>query len=149
MQYEALTRRIIGCAYEVHNTLGGGFLESVYQRSLAVELAVAGLDARFQMPVPVEYKGHAVGDFVADILVEGKVVVELKAIEAIAPVHEVQLVNYLQATGIDIGLLINFSPTGAQVRRKLRVLPPRTSPNPVDPVNPAVLSNTNHQERSS
>jgi GxxExxY protein len=122
MEYEELTKQIIGCSYQVYNTLGSGFLESVYERSLLIELRSAGLLAQPQVGLEVLYRELPVGQFFADIIVEDKVIIELKAIEQLAKVHEVQLVNYLVATGKLIGLLINFGPDGVVVRRKVRDL---------------------------
>ncbi len=115
----ALTERVIGCAYAVHNALGPGFLEKVYENSLRIELDEAGLAVEQQQPVPVCYRKQVVGDFYADLIVEGRVIVELKAVQSVAKEHEVQLVNYLTATGIDDGLLINFGPS-VVVKRKFR-----------------------------
>lgn len=122
MQHEELTRRVIGCAYTVYNTLGGGFLESVYQNALLLELDAAGIEAKSQVQLDVEYRGHTVGHFFADIVVEQRIIIELKAIEALHKSHEVQLVNYLAATGTDIGLLLNFGLKGVEVKRKVREL---------------------------
>ena len=119
MDINALTERIIGCAYAVHNALGPGFLEKVYENALRIELDEAGLAVEQQKPVPVCYRGQVVGDFYADLIVEGKVIVELKAVHSVAKEHEVQLVNYLTATGIDDGLLINFG-SSVEVKRKFR-----------------------------
>jgi GxxExxY protein len=122
MEYEELTRTIIGCSYQVYNTLGSGFLESVYERSLLIELRAAGLSVEAQVGLEVFYRDQPVGQFFADIIVENTVIIELKAIEQLAIVHEVQLVNYLVATGKPIGLLINFGPEGVVIRRKVRDL---------------------------
>src|SRR5437868_423662 len=122
MEYEELTKRIIGCSYQVYNTLGSGFLESVYERSLLIELHEAGLRAQPQIGLDVYYREIAVGRFFADIVVEDTVIIELKALEELAKIHEVQLVNYLVATGKPIGLLINFGPDAVVVRRKVREL---------------------------
>ena len=122
MDYEELTKQIIGCSYQVYNTLGSGFLESVYERSLLIELRAAGLIAIPQVGLEVLYRELPVGQFFADIVVEDTVIVELKALEQLAKAHEVQLVNYLVATGKPIGLLINFGPDGLKVRRKVRDL---------------------------
>jgi GxxExxY protein len=103
-----ITERIIGAAYEVYNTLGYGFLEKVYENAMMVELRLVGLKAEQQVPIVVVYKGEVVGEFVADIVVEDKVIVEMKAVSALDSIHEVQLVNYLKATGIEVGLLLNF-----------------------------------------
>jgi len=119
MIHDELTKKIIGCAYVVHNTLGAGFLEKVYENALLFELRSEGLDADRQASLKVEYKCIVVGEYFADLVVEGKVICELKAIEKLSSYHEVQLVNYLVATGIDIGLLINFGES-VTVRRKFR-----------------------------
>ena len=123
MEHEELTRQVIGCAYRVYNTMGHGFLESVYESCMLIELRALGLDVRNQYPIKVRYQGHEVGAFEADLLVNGVVIVELKAVRTVLLVHEVQLVNYLKGTGIDVGLLINFGEQRVEVRRKLRVLP--------------------------
>jgi GxxExxY protein len=122
MQHAELTERIIGCAYDVYNTLGAGFLETVYERSLLIELQFAGLIARPQVPLNVYYREELVGQYFADIVVNQTVVVELKAGESLSKAHEVQLVNYLVATGMPTGLLINFGPEKVEVRRKVRQL---------------------------
>ncbi|MCH7751156.1 MAG: GxxExxY protein [Planctomycetes bacterium] len=122
MQHAEITEQIIGCAYKVFNTLGSGFLESVYEKSLLLELKETGLSAERQVCLDVFYRGEPVGHFFADLIVADTVIVELKAVEEIAKAHEVQLVNYLTATGKPIGLLINFGPAGVVVRRKVRSL---------------------------
>lgn len=122
MENRELTERVIGCAYAVYNTLGAGFLESVYENALLVELSHAGLRAVAQEKLDVRYRGQIVGHFFADVVVEDGLILELKAVEALAKPHEVQLVNYLAATGHDLGLLINFGPEGVSVRRKVRDL---------------------------
>jgi GxxExxY protein len=119
MKDEALTRSVIGCAFKVHNTLGSGFLEKVYQSALCIELRKLGLQVVEHEPIKVVYEGQIVGEYYADLLVEGRVIVEIKAVEDLVRAHEVQLVNYLSATGIDVGLLINFGPS-VRVRRKYR-----------------------------
>jgi len=120
MEEESLTKTIIGCAMKVHKTLGPGYLESVYEKALAHELHKAGLGVECQKPIGVLYDGVVVGDFIADMLVEGRVIVENKAIQALAQAHEVQLVNYLTTTGIEIGLLLNFGAPSLQFKRKYR-----------------------------
>lgn len=115
-----LTKRIIGCAYAVYNTLGFGFLESVYEKSLHHELNKNGLMSECQKPLIVHYDGVVVGEFIADLIVADRIVVKLKSVRKLAATHEAQLVNYLAATGIDVGLLINFSPRGVEVKRKRR-----------------------------
>ena len=118
MKYADLTEKIIGAAYAVYNALGYGFLEKVYENALCIELRKAGLRVQQQYAVQVRYKGELVGDYVADLLVEDKVIVEAKALSALQAVHEVQLVNYLKATGIEVGLLINFG-REIEIRRKV------------------------------
>lgn len=129
MEHEELTRQVIGCAYRVFNTMGHGFLESVYEECMLIELRALGLQALNQHPIKVYYHGHPVGDFEADLFVEGKVIVELKAVRTLAPAHEVQLVNYLKATGINVGLLLNFGEDRVEVKRKLRTLPENVPSN--------------------
>lgn len=119
MVIDELTQTVIGAAFKVYNTLGCGFLESVYDKSLMIELAKNGLRASSQEPINVVYEGHSVGDFYADILVDNRLILELKAVHSINSAHEVQLVNYLNATGIDNGLLINFGPK-IDFKRKFR-----------------------------
>jgi len=129
-EIDTLTGLIIGCAMEVHKTLGPGFLESVYEKALAIELGLQGLAYERQLPIHAQYKGHSVGDFVADLLVEKKVLVELKASQALHDRHGIQLVNYLTATGIDDGLLLNFGADSLQFKRKRRTYTPPHSPSP-------------------
>lgn len=124
MEHEKLTETIIGCAMKVHSALGPGFLESVYQNALAHELRKAGLRVECEKPIQVRYDGVVVGDFSADLLVEGVVMVENKAVQTLAPAHEVQLVNYLTATGIEVGLLLNFGAEKLQFKRKHRTYRP-------------------------
>ncbi len=119
MIQDELTEAIIGAAFRVHKVLGAGFLEKVYENALCVELARVGIQHQQQYPVQVWYEGIVVGDFFADLFVEGKVIIELKAVENLHPAHETQLVNYLKATETDIGLLINFG-TSVEVKRKFR-----------------------------
>jgi GxxExxY protein len=119
MDYSEITEKIIGCAYRVYNVMGPGFLENVYEKCLAIELNKAGLNAEFQKPVEVFYDSQNVGSFAADILVEGQVIVELKAVRSLAAAHELQLVNYLAATRMPVGLLINFGETKVEVKRRV------------------------------
>ncbi|HEX9023562.1 MAG TPA: GxxExxY protein [Geobacteraceae bacterium] len=114
-----ITERIIGCAYTVANTLGAGFLEKVYENALAHELRKAGLEAKQQFPVTVHYDGIVAGEYVADLLVEGNVLVELKAVKALDGVHMAQCMNYLKATGLRVCLLINFGAPRIEVKRIL------------------------------
>jgi GxxExxY protein len=122
MEHSELTEQIIRCAYDVYSTLGSGFLESVYERSLLIELHHAGLEATAQVPLSVYYREECVGQFFADNLVNRLVIIELKSVESLCKAHEVQLVNYLAATGMPVGLLINFGPDKVEVRRKVREL---------------------------
>lgn len=98
------------------------FLESVYEKCLMIELRKAGIRAEHQKPITVHYEGEAVGDFTADILVDDCVIVELKSVRRIIKAHEVQLVNYLVATGKEVGLILNFGETKVEVKRKIRTL---------------------------
>ena len=123
MKYEELTRKIIGCAYKVYNTMGYGFLESVYEKCLLIELEKAGLNAQSQQPIKVFYENKIVGEFIADIIVEDEIILELKSVHHLVTAHEVQLVNYLTATHKDVGLLINFGENGVEIKRKVRELP--------------------------
>jgi GxxExxY protein len=116
--FSELTEEIIGCFYRVYNTLGSGFLEKVYENSLAVELAENGIVAQQQVPIHVSYKDVPVGQYVCDLLVENKVIVEVKAVRIMRPEHEAQILNYLKATGVEIGLLLNFGQK-PEVRRRL------------------------------
>lgn len=102
----------------MHKVLGYGFLEKVYQNALMIELSKKGLQAECERPLKILYESEVVGDYVCDIVVEGKVILELKAVKEINDIHEVQLVNYLKGTGIEVGLLINFGPS-VQVKRKV------------------------------
>jgi GxxExxY protein len=104
-----LTRRIIGCAIEVHRQLGPGLLESIYESALCIELELAGLAFERQKPIPVTYKGHALGEHRLDILIEDVVVLELKSVDRFDPVFEAQILSYLRMTEKPIGLLINFN----------------------------------------
>ncbi|GAB4457563.1 MAG: GxxExxY protein [Anaerolineae bacterium] len=113
-----LTKAIIGAFYDVYNALGYGFLEKVYENALVYELRKRGFEVRQQQPIKVIYDGVEVGEYFADLLVNQQVIVELKATKSISPEHEAQLVNYLKATNIDVGLVLNFGPK-PQVRRKI------------------------------
>lgn len=118
MKHEHLTEKIIGVFYDVYNELGYGFLESVYEESLAIGLAEAGMRVDRQVPVPVWFRNRQVGDFRADLLVDNAVLVELKAVRSLEPSHEAQLLHYLRATEIEVGLLSNFG-SRPQFRRLL------------------------------
>ena len=120
MQYEELTEKIIGCAYIVHNKMGFGFLESVYEKCMLIELKKVGLKAEAQKHITVFYDEEVVGDFKADIFVENTIIVELKSVRRIIKEHEVQVVNYLTATKKDVGLLLNFAVDKVEIKRKVR-----------------------------
>src|SRR5271166_5335976 len=113
----AISEKILGAAFKVQNKLGAGFLEKVYENSLSIELVKCGLAVESQKTFPVLYEGTIVGDYRADLVVSGKVVVECKAIANLETVHEAQLMNYLRASGIRVGLLINFARPKLQYRR--------------------------------
>lgn len=108
LKHKELTETIIGVFFEVYNELGHGFLESVYENAFETALTSRGLDVRRQIEVPVWFRGHKVGDFVADMLVERTVLLELKAVPTLDSSHEAQFLNYLRATEIEVGLLFNF-----------------------------------------
>lgn len=108
LKYEAITQEIIGSAFEVHNVLGYGFLEKVYQRSMQVELLRRGLQVELEFPIQVRFKGAVVGDYAADLFVDRKVIVELKVAKTYNINDEAQLLNELKATSQEVGLLINF-----------------------------------------
>jgi GxxExxY protein len=108
LKHHEITEKIIGTFYDVYNELGHGFLESVYEQSLAIALVEAGSQVERQVPVCVWFRGRQVGDFRADLLADGTVLIELKAARTIDQAHEKQLLNYLRATDIEIGLLLNF-----------------------------------------
>jgi GxxExxY protein len=115
-----ITETIIGCAYDIGNGLGCGFLEKVYENALMVSLTHAGLKAQQQCPIVVRWKGVVVGEYFADLLVESSVVVEIKAVKAIDEVHAAQCLNYLKATGIRVCLLINFAKPKVEIKRIVR-----------------------------
>ena len=119
MDVNALTYKVIGFSYKIHNTLGAGFIESVYENSLKIELNKIGISALQQEELDVFYEGQRVGRFKPDLWIPNKLIIEVKALQALSKAHEVQLVNYLTATGIDNGLLINFGPS-VEVKRKFR-----------------------------
>ena len=138
MEKAVLTEKIIGCAMRIHQSLGPGYLESVYQNALLIELKKAAIEAVKNHRIPVYYEGEQVGDFVADVIVDNCVILELKATQEIHAAHEAQLVNYLQSTGLEIGLLLNFGAASLQIKRKHKSYRPKSSPpgNPENPVRP-------------
>jgi GxxExxY protein len=117
-KHKDLTERVIKCFYEVYNQLGFGFLEKVYEHALMIELEKNNIPAKNQQSLEVYYKGESVGDYFADIIIDGKIILELKATESIIEEHEYQLINYLKATNIEIGLLLNFGKK-PEIRRKI------------------------------
>jgi len=120
LKHGHITQAVIGCAFEVINELVSGFLESVYEKAFLLALRQKGLEAVAQYPLNVMFRNECVGSFFADVLVEGKVIVELKAVKAIAPEHQAQIINYLNATGIEVGLLINFGNSRLEYKRFTR-----------------------------
>ena len=120
MEFEDLTHKIIGAAYKVYNTLGFGFLESVYKKAMIIELNKKNLTVEKEKSLKVYYDKKVVGDFYVDLFVEDEIIVELKSIQNLAKEHEVQLVNYLNGLHKEIGLLINFGPAGVEIKRKYR-----------------------------
>uniref|UniRef100_A0A832G7N1 GxxExxY protein n=1 Tax=Ignavibacterium album TaxID=591197 RepID=A0A832G7N1_9BACT len=116
--HQELTSNIISCFYKVYNTLGFGFLEKVYEDALLFELSKSGLFVERQKPIKVYYEDKLVGEYFADLIVEDKVIIELKAVDALIEEHELQLINYLKATEIEVGLLLNFGKR-PEIRRKI------------------------------
>ena len=112
-----LSQRVIGCAFEVSNILGAGFLEKVYRRALMHELKLQGIDAVAEYSLQVDYKGAVVGDYAVDILVEKKLVLELKCVTEFAPEHLAQALNYLRATKLPLALLLNFQKPRVEIKR--------------------------------
>ena len=117
MDLNDITYKINGAIFEVNRELGAGFLEKVYENALLIELINAGLKAEKQVPIKVKYKEREVGEYFADIVVENRIILELKAVKSLQKIHEAQLLNYLKATGIKIGLLVNFTHPKAQIKR--------------------------------
>jgi GxxExxY protein len=123
MDINDVTYQINGAVFEVNRILGSGFLEKVYENALIVELRKRSLQVEAQVPIKVKYKGEVVGDYFADLIVEEQVIIELKTVENLQNIHEAQLINYLKATGIKIGLLVNFRGTKAEIKRMVLNLP--------------------------
>jgi len=121
MEKEDITHKVIGAAYKVFNTLGFGFLESVYKKAMVIELHNQNLAVVEEEPLKVYYEGKVVGEFFIDLFVENEIIVEIKSVENLIKAHEVQLVNYLNGAKKEIGLLINFGQTGVDVKRKYRL----------------------------
>jgi GxxExxY protein len=120
----ALARQVIGLAMKVHNALGAGFVETIYRNALIIELNRAGIPHEVHVTLPVMYEGAEVGIFQADLIVQGELIVELKAVESLCSAHSAQLVNYLAATKIDEGLLLNFGAGSLEFKSKYRNYPP-------------------------
>jgi len=114
---ETISQRVIRCAFNVSNTLGAGFLEKVYENALCVELRKDGLKFQSQRPVTVKYKGFQVGEYIADIIVEDKLLLELKALSTLCSSHDAQVMNYLKATNLSVGLLLNFGRPKLGIKR--------------------------------
>ena len=127
MKIDDITYAINGAVFEVNKNLGPGFLEKVYENAILVELSKKGIKAESQAPIRVYYKKQQVGEYIADLLVEDKVIVELKTVERIEKIHEAQLLNYLKATGINVGLLVNFKHKKADIKRFVLNLPEQTT----------------------
>lgn len=123
MDINDITYAINGAVFEVNRVLGPGFLEKVYENALLIELKSRGLKAESQVSIKVLYKDDVVGEYIADILVEESVIVELKTLESLEKIHEAQLLNYLKATGLNIGMLVNFRHPKAEIKRLVYNLP--------------------------
>lgn len=130
MKHEELTANILKCCFEVSNELGAGFLESVYEKALIVALSQRGLKVNSQVPLKVSFRNVIVGDFFADLIVEDKVIVEIKSVSKLSSDHKAQVINYLNATGFEVGLLVNFGTLRVEYFRL------RPSDHPEYPVNP-------------
>jgi len=117
LEDEELTYKIRGCVYDVYRELGAGFLEKVYENALEIELLKQGLRVEKQYSLAVNYKGSTVGEFAADLVIEGRIILELKAVNRLLPVHEAQFLNYLKVANIKVGLLVNFIYPKAIVKR--------------------------------
>ncbi len=127
MEYRDVTDIIIGCAYRVYNQMGFGYLESVYEKCLLIELRKNALQAESQKAITVYYDNEIVGKFIADIVVNDTIILELKSVRSISKAHEVQLVNYLVATGKPVGLILNFGESKVDIKRKIREIKKKKS----------------------
>jgi len=123
MDINDITYAIRGAVFEVNRVLGAGFLEKVYENALSIELTNRGLTVEKQVPIKVVYKEKPVGDYIADMLVEKKVIIEVKTVGKLDKIHEAQLLNYLKATGIHLGLLVNFKHPKAEIKRMVFNMP--------------------------
>ena len=123
MLFEEVTEKIIGAAFNVYNKMGFGYLEKVYENCMLLELSkIEELDVKQQFPIKVKYDGVDVGDFIADLLIDDSIIVELKSVRQLASAHEVQLVNYLVASDVELGLLTNFGEKKVEIKRKVKEL---------------------------
>jgi GxxExxY protein len=122
MEYREITEKVIGCAFRVYNKMGFGYLESVYEKCMQIELNKIGLKFESQKSITVYYDDLLVGEFVADLIVEDVLIVELKSVKRILRAHEMQLVNYLTSTGKPVGLIINFGELKVDIKRKVKDL---------------------------
>ncbi len=118
-ELDALTEKILGAAFAVANTLGHGFLEAIYKKALAEELSASNCRVAAEKPFPVLYRGKVMGNYFADLIVEDRVIVEVKAIDALTRAHQAQLLNYLKASELPVGLLLNFGTPSLQMKRIL------------------------------
>jgi GxxExxY protein len=123
MTINDITYKINGAIFEVNKILGPGFLEKVYENALMVELKNKELIAESQVPIKVEYKNEYVGEYIADILVENQVIIEVKTVDTLSNTHQAQLLNYLKATGLHVGILVNFNKSRAEIKRMVSNLP--------------------------
>jgi GxxExxY protein len=133
-KHEETTRGIIGVFFEVYNELGYGFLESVYREAMTIALQYEGLQVEREFPLTARFRGQVIGNFKADLVVRGSVIVELKAVRSLEPAHEAQMLNYLRASVLEVGLLLNFGPK-PQVRR-LAFSNPRKNPRSIAAIPP-------------
>ncbi len=142
--HQELTNRIIRCFYDTYNELGYGFLEKVYERSMFLELTSKGLHVEAQMPIKVFYHRQLVGDYFADLCVENKVIIEIKAADALDESHEAQLLNYLKATHIEVGLLMNFGPEPEFIRKVFENRNKKICADPPNPRHPRPIELQSH-----
>jgi GxxExxY protein len=148
LKHRALTEQIIGVFFEVYNELGHGFIESVYEKAFEFALSAKSIRVRRQIEVPVWFRGHKVGDFSADMLVQERVLVELKACRALDGAHEAQLLNYLRATEIEVGLLFNFG-LKPQFKRLAFDNRRKHAPEPSDSLLKLLLSSANNNSETN
>jgi len=118
-QLNLISEKIINCAFEVANKLGAGFLEKVYENAMVIELSRTGLSVKQQAPIQIYYDEYIIGDYIADLFVEDKIIVELKTVKSVENIHQAQLLNYLKATGAQLGLIINFYNPKVEIKRML------------------------------